>query len=291
MNIALVTYKDKGAYDAINVSNEDDLLVDFLASKGIPVTKEIWNDQEVIWNKYDIAIIKSPWDYFDHIDEFYTWLATMEQLNVKLLNPISVLKWNADKHYLKEIEQAGFNITPTIFLKKGKKIDLNEYFKTFDTGKLIVKPVVSGGAKNTLKVSLGTTEAHNHKINQLLRNEDFIVQPFLKEIEDDGELSLIFFGGKYSHTVLKKAASGDFRVQSTFGGTVHLEDPSVKYIAKAKAYVDVFAKGCLYARVDVVVIDNDLFLMELELIEPFLFLSISDQALENYYQALLTFLN
>jgi glutathione synthase/RimK-type ligase-like ATP-grasp enzyme len=290
MNIALVIYLDKGAYSAINVSNEDDQLVTFLKSKGISITKEIWNDQRVAWENYDLAIIKSPWDYFDHIDEFYSWLANMEKLNIRLLNPAAILKWNADKHYLKDIEQAGLNVTQTAFLSQGQKVVLDDYFASFATDKLIVKPVVSGGAKNTFKVTPATSKKHTLTINELLETEDFMVQPFLREIEVGGECSFLFFGGKFSHAVIKKAASGDFRVQSTFGGTVHTYNPYPKEIETAQAYVDLFAKDCLYARVDTTVVDGQLVLMELELIEPYLFLDTDEKAFDNYYKALLNLL-
>ncbi|RZL20376.1 MAG: hypothetical protein EOO89_00455 [Pedobacter sp.] len=290
MNIALVTYEDKGAYHAINVSNEDDLLLTFLHSKGLNIVKEIWNDPNVVWENYDTAIIKSPWDYFDHIEEFYRWLENMDRLNIRLLNPSSVLKWNADKHYLADIGEAGLRVTPTIFLAKDDAFALSDFFATFKTDKLIIKPVVSGGAKNTFKVTSENAEEISLKLKQLLNQEDFIVQPFLKEIEDAGELSFLFFGGKFSHAVLKKAAKGDFRVQSTFGGSVQMQEPSVEFIAKAKSYIDLYARQCLYARVDVVVIDSDLMLMELELIEPYLFLDTNKNALDNYYTALLNLL-
>jgi glutathione synthase/RimK-type ligase-like ATP-grasp enzyme len=195
MNIALVTYKDKGAYHAINVSNEDDMLLTFLQSKGINIVKEIWNDPNVVWANYDTAIIKSPWDYFDHIKDFYSWLECMDLLNIRLLNPSSVLRWNADKHYLADIKDAGLMVTPTIFLSKDKPLVLNDFFATFKTDRLIVKPVVSGGAKNTFKVTSENAEDIGHKLEQLLNDEDFIVQPFLREIEKDGELSFLFFGG------------------------------------------------------------------------------------------------
>lgn len=290
MNIALVTYEDKGAYHAINVSNEDDLLLTFLHSKGINIVKEIWNDPNVIWENYDTAIIKSPWDYFDHIKEFYRWLENMDRLNIRLLNPSSVLRWNADKHYLADIREAGLRVTPTIFLSKDEPFAFGEFFAAFETDKLIVKPVVSGGAKNTFKVTPENEEEISIKLKQLLNEEDFIVQPFLKEIEDAGELSFLFFGGKFSHAVLKTAAEGDFRVQSTFGGSVQLQEPSVELITKAQAYINVYARDCLYARVDVVVIDGDLMLMELELIEPYLFLDTHEQAFDNYYKALFNLL-
>jgi glutathione synthase/RimK-type ligase-like ATP-grasp enzyme len=286
MNIALVTYHDKGAYHAINVQNEDDKLVDFLKSKGLNITKEIWNDDQVNWENYDLAIIKSPWDYFNLIEDFYTWLAKIESLKVKLLNPIDIVKWNADKHYLHDIEKAGLKVTPSIFLTKGDKINLQDYFATFKTEKIIVKPAVSGGSKNTFKVTAANAAEINEKLNSLIEIEDFIVQPFLTEIEENGEWSFIFFGGKFSHALIKKAAEGDFRVQATFGGSVHPQQPNEQLLVTAQKYVDQFAKDCLYARVDGAIVNNELMLIELELIEPFLFLDVEEKALQNYYEAL-----
>jgi glutathione synthase/RimK-type ligase-like ATP-grasp enzyme len=290
MKIALVTYQDKGAYHAINVSNEDDLLINFLRDKGLFITKEIWNNRNVKWEDYDVAIIKSPWDYFDYIADFYEWLQRIESLNVRLLNPVAVLRWNADKRYLNEVKAAGLNVTPTAFLSSSSDLELSTYFSTYNCEQIIVKPAVSGGSKNTFKLTKDNVESHLPQLKRLIEQERFIVQPFLKEVETDGEMSFLFFGGNFSHAVLKKAAAGDFRVQATFGGTVHPQNPSLELILKAKAYVDLFAKDCLYARVDTVTINGELVLMELELIEPFLFLDADTNALENYFQALSTLL-
>lgn len=287
MKIALVTYQDNGKYHVINVQNEDDTLIDFLKAKGLDITKEIWNDEKVNWESYDLAIIKSPWDYFDLIEDFYAWLGKLESKNVRLLNPIDIVKWNADKHYLRDIEKAGLKVTPSIFITKGDKINLNEYFNKFETEKIIVKPVVSGGSKNTFKVTAANADEINEKLKSLVELEDFIVQPFLTEIEEEGELSFLFFYGKFSHALLKKAAKGDFRVQATFGGTVHPQNPTQDLIETAQQYVEQFAKGCLYARVDGAIVNNEFILMELELIEPFLFLDTNEKALENYYEALM----
>lgn len=286
MNIALVTYQDNGKYHLINVSNEDDLLVNFLTAKGLSITKVIWNDPNVNWETFDLAILKSPWDYFDLIDSFYNWLIELKNKNVKLLNPVDIVKWNADKHYLQDIERAGLKVTPSIFLAKGDKIDLAAYFKLFGINQFIIKPCVSGGSKNTFKVTPSNIEEISSKLKLLVENEDFIIQPFLKEIEEDGEWSFIFFNGKFSHALLKKAKSGDFRVQSIFGGTIHPQNAPESVLACAQLYVNEFAKDCLYARVDGVILDGEFNLMELELIEPFLFLDTFEASLANYYNAL-----
>ena len=286
MNIALVTYHDKGAYASPTVANEDDSLLHFLKTKGLTIEKVIWNDTNVRWEDYDLAILKSPWDYFDLIGDFYNWLAELKSKNIRLLNPIDLVKWNADKHYLYDIEKAGLKVTPSIFIKQGTHIDLNSYLDTFNGNQLIIKPCVSGGSKNTFKVTAANVEEVNPKLDLLLQEEDFIIQPFLTEIEEEGEWSFLFFGGKFSHALLKKAKAGDFRVQHALGGTIHPQSPPQNLLEDAQKYVDQFAKDCLYARVDGTIVDQKFLLMELELIEPFLFLDTFENSYENYYQAL-----
>ena len=288
MNIAIVTYNDNGAYHLSSLKNEDDLLVEYLERKGLTIEKMVWNDPRVEWESYDAVVIKSPWDYFNLIDDFYAWLTKMEEKNIKFLNPIAIVKWNADKHYLKDIEDGGLKIAPCIFLEKGKQVNLNDYFHNLNTNKLIVKPAVSGGSKNTFKVVAENVKEINQQLQSLLEAEDLIVQPFLKEIEEQGEWSFLFFGGKFSHALVKKAKDGDFRVQHVFGGTIHPQQPPEGLIEIAQGYIDRFAKDCLYARVDGVVVDQQFLLMELELIEPYLFLETNLDSLENYYQALLS---
>ncbi|MGM9475478.1 ATP-grasp domain-containing protein [Pedobacter sp. GSP4] len=286
MNIALITYLDKGAYDSTTVESEDDKLLVFLREKGLTIEKVIWNDPAVNWADYTLAILKSPWDYFDLIEDFYAWLNQLESKNIRLLNPIDVVKWNSNKQYLQEIEAAGLKITPSVFVNKQQSIDLNHFFQQFNTSKLIVKPCVSGGAKNTFKVTADNVAEVNEKLNQLIQEEDFIVQPFLPEILENGEWSFIFFNGVYSHSLVKQAKPGDFRVQPAHGGSVHPQKPDQALIETAQQYINLFAKDCLYARVDGTFVNGEFLLMELELIEPFLFLNTDPQNYERYFKAL-----
>ncbi|MCX2575602.1 ATP-grasp domain-containing protein [Pedobacter sandarakinus] len=291
MNIALVSYLDKGKYNSTTVEEEDEKLLAFLTAKGLNIQMVIWNDPSVNWDNFQIAILKSPWDYFDLFSDFVCWLDLMEQKKIKLLNPIEVVRWNMDKHYLKQIAEAGLAIVPSIFLNKNTNVDLASYLLHFNTDKLIVKPCISGGAKNTFKVTAEHVTALNEQLNKLLTEEDFIVQPFLPEILDQGEWSFIFFNGRFSHALIKQAKPGDFRVQPAFGGSVHPQQPTKELIDTAAQYVNHFAKGCLYARVDGTFVNDNFLLMELELIEPFLFLNTDQQNYERYYQALMKLLS
>lgn len=147
---------------------------------------------------------------------------------------------------------------------------------------------MSGGAKNTLKIKASEWESYADQVRDLVREEDFLAQPFIQEIQSVGEYSLIFFNQKFSHAVLKTPAKADFRVQHYFGGTIQTIDPSPEMLKSCQELINEFAPTSLYARVDGVEIDGVFHLMELELIEPYLFLGLADQAIPNYKEALRT---
>lgn len=283
--IALVTYKDAGKYTGVS-EEENARLHQFLTQKGLQVTLEVWDDPAVDWGKYELVLLKSPWDYFDKIDTFYTWLSKLEELQVRVLNPISIVRWNADKRYLVELQEKGERVVPTLWLEQGSKLDVATVFERLQSDKIIVKPAVSGGAKNTFALSPQEAEAQAESINSLLQQESFLAQPFIPEIQTKGEWSFLFFNGEYSHAVLKTAKAGDFRVQHFFGGTIHTPEPPAHLLEAAHNLVDKYAQGCLYARVDGIERAGELVLMELELIEPFLFMATSEGAIERYYDAL-----
>ncbi|MEE1883803.1 ATP-grasp domain-containing protein [Pedobacter flavus] len=285
LKIAYVCYKDVGTFDS-PVEDEESVLFNFLRDKGLQLTKVIWNDDRVDWKSFDLALLKSPWDYFEVIDTFYSWLTHLDEIKLPLLNPTDLVKWNADKHYLAEIADAGLPVIPTAYINKGTRLELETFFERFKTDQIIIKPCVSGGSFHTFKVTKENLEEIQNKVQLLLKTMDFMVQPFIPEVQIEGEWSLLFFNGKFSHCLLKKAKSGDFRVQHFLGGTIHPQQPSEAMLKSAKQYVDQFAKSSLYARVDGVMIDETFTLMELELIEPYMFLFTDVEGYENYYKAL-----
>ena len=285
LQVAIASYYSTGAYDA-NTIDEDALLSSVLTEMGISHEVHPWSSPEVDWSIFTHVLIKSTWDYFDFYPEFLAWLNTLEGLGVQVLNEISTLRWNSSKTYLMEIESQGFPCIAGKILAKGSKPVLDELHSELKSDKLVIKPLVSGGAKNTLKVVHGAEAGMEEKIRNLLLEEDFLVQRYIPEIEQVGEYSLIFFNEKFSHAVLKSPAASDFRVQHYYGGTIQTIEPSESQLAAAQALVDRFAKNTLYARVDGVEIHGIFHLMELELIEPYLFLGLSEQAIPNYKAAL-----
>lgn len=288
MNIAFVCYKGKETFSIIE--NENLLLLEFLQGKGLKIQREVWDDPQVDWAAYDLAILKAPWDYFDKIEQFNQWLRQLDEAGVRLLNPTDTVRWNSDKHYLQDLAAAGMDIIPSSFLEKGQQADWQSYFDHFQAEKLIMKPAVSGGAKNTFVLKREEILSEIPKLQSLLNEEAYLLQPFISRIQEEGEWSFVFFGGRFSHCLLKTAKSGDFRVQHVHGGAVHAMEPPKDLLEVARQYVDTFAKGCLYARVDGVRLDGTFALMELELIEPYLYLFTHEQGFENYYKALCSLL-
>ncbi|CAF1148273.1 unnamed protein product [Rotaria sp. Silwood1] len=283
MKIACVTYEND--IYASSIENEDIILVQYLQEKDIDIKIEIWTDPDVNWKTYDLIILKSTWDYHYKIDQFYTWLTMLRCQNIRILNPYDIIKWNSDKHYLQHIADAGLNIIPTFWLKKNEKLDLIKYFKVLSTEKLVIKPSISASAVNTFVYNQDDIIQAIPKIDRLLQEQDFIIQPFMKEIQTMGEWSFIFFNGEFSHSVLKIPKSGDFRVQRSFGGIAHFKSAPNHLIQYVKEYVEIFAKDCLFARIDGLDIGGQFFLMELELIEPYLFLSKDKNSFERFYKA------
>ncbi|MHA7128427.1 ATP-grasp domain-containing protein [Algoriphagus namhaensis] len=283
--IAIVTYFSTGKYDA-NTSDENATLASILSDLGLESEQIAWSDPEADWTRYSCLLIKSTWDYFDYYEEFLTWLAEIEKLNIPVLNSIETLRWNSNKEYLLEIQAKGFEVIAGHSLEKGTQVSL-ELVRGLNLGdELVFKPKVSGGAKNTIRVSQEELPNQLDAINQLLAAEDFLVQPYISEVAKVGEYSLIYFNSRFSHAVLKTPASKDFRVQHYFGGTIQTLEPSAKMKADCDSLVAEFCSSSLYVRVDGVWKDERFHLMELEMIEPYLFLEESESAKANYKVAL-----
>ncbi len=287
MKIAYIGYKVQEKYSQGVSNDEDSELLFFLQQKGLQIDAVVWNDETINWENYDIILIKSPWDYHEKISLFYAWLENIKSLGLKMLNPIEIIKWNSNKRYLDDIFKAGLPVIPSLYLNKGTKILADDtLFKQLNAEKIVVKPCISAGANNTFVLDETTIVHQSDAINLLLSQDEYMVQPFIKEVSD-GEWSFIFFNGQYSHCTLKVPKQGDFRVQHHHGGSIFYPDPKSKYIQQAEKYIQEFAKGTLYARVDGILIDDTLFLMEIELIEPYLFLNSEIEKQEKYYQALI----
>lgn len=254
-------------------------------SPNIEVDIAVWNDASVDWTKYDYLIFRSIWDYFEFPKEFSEWLEKIERLNIPTLNPLSIVKRNQHKFYLKDLQEQGIDIIPTVFIPHGEGLDL-AFLKDKNWQKAVIKPAFSAGSYLTRLFSIEEVDSVIEEYTPIVQERDLLVQPFMSEIQEQGELSLLFFKGQYSHAVVKTPKSGDFRIQSQYGGQYKPYSPELSIIQTAENVIKTFGGDLLYARVDGILKNGQFLLMELELIEPDLYFDYAPQAKQTYLNAL-----
>lgn len=270
-----------------NVLNEDRLLAEALERRGFAVYRCAWDDPEMNWKTTNYVIFRSTWDYFDRYDEFSKWLDVVQE-KTTLLNPKELIHWNVDKRYLRDLEKAGIRIPPTVFIDTGEEKSLQAIAEQTNWDAFILKPAISGAARHTYRFDFETLYKYEAIFKDLIANEAMLLQEYQKDITTKGELSFMVFGGAYSHAVLKKAKSGDFRVQDDFGGSIHHYEASQEEKDFAVAAVAACKILPAYARVDVMWDNNgELCLSELELIEPELWFRMNEKAADKLAAALL----
>lgn len=268
------------------LTEQEQKVIHQLALKRVAATPTIWDDSQVDWMDFEVIIIRTIWDYYEKPASFLTWLTELKSKGVKVFNPIPIIEWNLHKFYLKDIAQQGFPVIPTYFLAKKQFQSLESLFTHFQTEMLIIKPAISAGAFHTYKIPLIEKVNFEYKIRELNQQYDLLVQPFLPEIQAQGEWSLLFFNGKYSHAVLKMPQSGDFRVQEEHGGATKFYNPPPETLQLTQSIVNTYTPDLLFTRVDGVEIQGRFHLMELELIEPELFLN-SDELVRKFAEAIM----
>lgn len=255
-----------------NILEEDRLLSSALEKRGLRVTRTYWDNPEFNWSETKYVLFRTPWDYFNRYDEFEPWLKNAGKVT-RFINPIEIIYWNIDKHYMLDLEKAGINIPPTVFIEPGDKRSLKEITAGLTWDELILKPAISGGAWHTYRLNRSNIAEHEEVFAELIKDKSMLLQEYQKTILTEGEVSYMVIGGKFTHAILKKGKQDDFRVQESFGGTIHEYTPSEEEIEFAQNVVRVSKPGIIYARVDVMRDNNGkLTLGELEVFEPALWL-------------------
>lgn len=269
-----------------SIQPDDAHLAASLEHLGIQPVSCLWNDPAVDWSAFDAVLIRTIWDYFKHHATFMAWLDRLDKLGIPTINDSRVLRWNSDKHYLLDLARHDVAIIPTRIATPHALMDV---LAAMPAQQVVIKPTISGGAWHTL---CGNTDdaAFVQTATRLPTELHYLVQPFVAEVASAGEWSLLYFNGQYSHAVVKRPASGDYRVQSEHGGSVEPAEPDAAMLAsaaRALAAAATIGYGDLtYARVDGVVCDGRFLIMELELIEPFLFLAEHPRTAERFAQQL-----
>ena len=218
---------------------------------------------------FDIAYLGTPWDYTEAKDEFLGRLDALEAAGVRVFNPVAVIRWNADKLYLKELEERGAPSIPTLWPEAPNAADVTAAFTRFGTDRVVVKRRIGAGAIGQDSFTLASPPPADWRMDQ-----PAMIQPFLPAIQSEGELSFIFVSGQLSHALIKRAAQGDYRIQSLYGGTEVPLNPAPADRAAAEAVMAMlpFEAPPLYARIDMVRLESgQLAVIEAELIEPYLY--------------------
>lgn len=271
MRIALVTYRRLPDLDP-----DDRPLAAVLTGRGHHVAATLWDDPAVDWASFDLAVLRSTWDYFHRRDEFLAW-AERAAAATRLLNPIDLLRWNSHKSYLVELRGRGASVIPTEIVPAGGRLDVKARMDANGWTRAVLKPAVSADAYGTILVDergLAAAQAH---ADALLPERDVMLQPYFASVEEPGERCLVHIDGRFSHAVRKR---------SHFLGGRHVGPEGVGVDAApderdeaARVLRLAGAERALYARVDLARDDHGRpCLMELELVEPTLFLTVAPAA-------------
>lgn len=295
-SIAFVTAADLSRYFP---ADEEPLLThdDFVAAQALRdrnhrVTPWVWGTEPP--EAFDLAIIRSPWDYQDSDENqssFFEWL-DLHDSRVRIVNPTEVLRWNLDKRYLADLEYEGVEIVPTEFFGADDSLSRDDLATRADGSPIVLKPCISAAARDTFLIDSREAayrlRSHHGAVpddvdlDTWREGRSFMVQPFLSEIRDRGEWSVVFLGGTLTHAVHKRPKDGSWWVQDELGGHVESAQPPDPVREAAEEAMAALPIACpsanelLYARVDVIESTDGPRISELELVEPELFFKWRD---------------
>jgi hypothetical protein len=278
MDVALVTCSRLP-----DLENDDRWLLAALPARGLSVGIRIWNDPAVGWGDARLTLLRSPWDYHLQHAAFLTWAESAASAS-RLVNPLPVVRWNTDKGYLRELAGLGVPVVRTEFLPAGARLSLRERLRGLGWRRAVVKPAVScdswGAVALDVAAEASMTAAQAH-LDALLPEREMMLQPYLPGVVDPGERSLVFIEGELSHAVRK--GSTPFGGPGA-GGPASLVRPAADEVETARRALEACGHpSLLYARVDLVRDEAGRpLLMELELVEPSLFLALAPEGRERF---------
>jgi glutathione synthase/RimK-type ligase-like ATP-grasp enzyme len=267
---------------------DDELAYAPLAALGWRVETISWRTPSPDWRAYDAVVIRSTWDYVDDPEAFLAVLAEVERSGTRLFNPLHLVRWNIRKTYLRDLATRGVPVVPTIWRDRLIPHELPVLVEELAADEVVIKPVVGLNARGVFRVNDRGARQPSAELCAYYANREFMAQPFLSHVSTEGEFSLSYFNGELSHAILKTPKPGDFRVQEEHGGAVRLVQAEAELLTAGEKALRALDSVPLYARADFVrANDNSGFwLMELELIEPSLYLRMDGGAPERFARAL-----
>ena len=268
--------------DAFEYEHEIAALQPACAAAGLTLDPVIWDDPDFGPSAFDAAVVGTCWDYMEKPDAFMATLARIDAAT-RLFNPLDLIRWNSRKTYLKDLAARGAPMIPTLWADRADAATIGGAFDALGCGDIVVKPVLGAGAWRQARVRRGEALP----AAEALPPAECMIQPFLPAVAEEGEYAFLFFGGEFSHCARKIPAKGDYRVQSEYGGHEEVHVPSGAELALARSVLDFVDGDPLYARVDMLRgLDGQLALIEIELIEPYLYPEQGPQMGEVFAKAL-----
>lgn len=289
MTIALVT-----ARAARDLDEDLPPLIAAFRALGAPVSVVDWDDSSVDWQSFELALLRSTWDYAQRLPEFFAWLERAARLT-RLVNPLPVIRWNTDKHYLADLERAGVATVPSEFVEPGEDAAqaIDRFRARHGRGEVVVKPAIGAGSRDARRhrgEERAAIEAHVRMLIDAGRSA--LMQPYLQRVDEQGETALIYFAGRFSHAIRKGALlrAGEGPTQALFAAetiTPREATPEELHVGERSLAAIPFGP-LLYARVDVIRdVDDRPCVLELELTEPSVFLLHDAASAERFARAIL----
>lgn len=281
MRLGLLTSTRFAAY-----YEDETPLVNALRARKVHVEPVVWTEARPL-DDFDAIVMRTPWDWFQHRERFRAFLGSLRDVKARVFNAPELMLRFADKRYLTALAAEGLAVIPTQQLESSELSSVADRVATLGWERAVLKPAFTANAVGARLFDAVDASKVVTELAPLPAGEPWLLQPFVPAIAE-GERSFIFFGGRFSHGVLKKPKHGEWRVQHDYGGVVEPWAPSARELDEANALLEKAAPGTLYARVDAVPFEGRLHLMELELVEPELFFRVDPQAPTRFVDALLT---
>jgi glutathione synthase/RimK-type ligase-like ATP-grasp enzyme len=284
VKVAVATCKDD-----LNCNGDDEkALKEAFEAKGFDLIPVTWNDQHVNWDDYSAIIVRTIFDYHVRAEEFRRWIEERKlKGQPRMWNSPDIILWNMHKHYLEYFRENGITVPETIVCEQGTTVpDLGNVLHEQKWHMAVVKPAISVLSYRTFVIEPSDAHKKQASFEKYVSEGDMMIQKYVKEIERNGEYSLMYIDNVFSHAVQKFPAEGDFRTDPELGGTARLVDPPSCVLKMANKVVSLVKEELLYAKVDVVELANgDVTLIEFEVIEPILYLAMEQGAAAKFVDA------
>ena len=280
---AFLTMADSSGYVV-----DDALAVEPLRQLGWHVESVPWNRDNVAWEAYDVVVIRSTWDYVDRLDDFVAVLGEIESSGARLENPLELVHWNLRKTYLRDLAERGVPIVPTVWRDRLASGELAPLLSEIPGVEAIVKPAVGASAEGAFRFDRRQPGSAVGDAETYFADRGLMVQPLVRSVLEEGEYSLFYLNGDHSHTVLKTPKADDFRVQEEHGGYIRAVVAERELLHAGAKVLGTLHTTPLYTRVDLVRSDDgaSYWLMELELVEPSLYLRMDPGAPARFARSL-----